>query len=89
MQWFSSHRHGFPDIADDGAASARLRTEHRQNTQLLRSWRQLEEWYDRRAAIVVSKGGKLTDEQREQIAFYDNQIDQLRLGLNLGLESDA
>ncbi len=44
----------------------------------------MEEWHNRKASIVVPKGGKLTDEQRDQIAFYDSQIEHLRQALGIG-----
>lgn len=96
VQWFSGLSHGFTDIVREpggagasGASAARLRTEYRQNTQLLRLWRQLEEWQVRKASIVTPKGGSMTREQREQIAFYDSQIEQLREQIEHMREDDG
>jgi transcriptional regulator with XRE-family HTH domain len=88
VQWFSGLSHGFTDTTD-GRESAQLRAEYRENTQLLNRWRQMEEWQDRKASIVIPKGGKLTDEQRDQIAFYDSQIEQFRVALGIRDDDDA
>lgn len=82
-QWFSGIRHGFTDSAD-GAESAQLRAEFRENTRALRLWRELANRYEQRAqASIVPKAGTLSDAQRQQIEFYDNEIQRLRLELGL------
>lgn len=86
-EWFSGlARHAFTDSADDPRQSAQLREEYRRNLQQLQNWRQLEDLYSRRSAIVIPKGGEINEERRQLIEYYENDIKRLRF--ELGIDND-
>ncbi|WP_197382842.1 hypothetical protein [Mycolicibacterium mengxianglii] len=86
-QWFSGERPGFTDSVA-GSEAARVRAEFRENTRLLRLWRQIADLRERQMQHShTGADGRLTDAQRELIEQYQRQIDQLQH--ELGIDHDV
>lgn len=84
-QWFSAHQ---PGPGSGAKIEAQRREEWRNNTRLLRLWREIDDLQVRQASISrTGRDGKLSDTQRELIESYQRQIDDKRR--ELGVANDV
>lgn len=80
-QWFSGHD---PGPGSGAKVEPQRRAEWRENTRLLRLWREIHDLQQRQSASSrTGRDGRLSDTQQELIESYQRQIDEKRHELGL------
>lgn len=80
-QWFSGHD---PGPGSGVKVEPQRRAEWRENTRLLRLWREIYDLQQRQSASSrTGRDGRLSDTQQELIESYQRQIDEKRHELGL------